>query len=140
MRGCSPFMGAIPTPDRPRSDDARAAARSEHPEPRVTFAAVGPPSPQLYFETRERLEREALADALNNAREKFEATASAACGETDYHVLKFVETSPSAGRPIAYGATPEGPTGGEGAVGFDAIWINKLLDVYFVIDSECGGR
>ncbi len=106
----------------------------------VTVASVGTPTPQLYFETRERLEREALADALENARAKFEATADAACEGADYHVLKFVESSASAGRPIAYAATPEGPAGEDGAVGFDAIWVNKLLDVYFVIDSRCRAR
>lgn len=105
----------------------------------VTFASVGTPDPQLYYETREQLEQDALADALDNARQKFESTADAACPGANYRVLKFVENSPDGGRPIAYGGAPGG-TSGEGAVEFDAIWVNKVLDVFFVIDSECRQR
>lgn len=101
----------------------------------VTFATTGTPEPQLYYETREQLEQQALADALVNARQKFESTAAAACTNADYRVLKFVENSPGGGRPIPYGGVGGGDL--EGAVGFDAIWINKVLDVFFVIDSEC---
>lgn len=106
------------------------------PERGVTFASTGTPQPQLYYETRERLEREALADALVNARDKFEATAAAACKDPKFRVHRFVELSADGGRPIAYGGAPHRGAEG-GAVGFDAIWINKVLDVFFVIESEC---
>lgn len=104
----------------------------------VTYAKLGTPTPQLYYETRERLEQEALADALENARQKFEATADVACGSTSHRIVKFTEPGPSSGRPIAYGAAPSFGGGGDGAaVGFDAIWVNKLLNVYFAIEGDC---
>lgn len=104
----------------------------------VTFATTGTPQTQLYYETREELEQKALADALDNARLKFDATANAACKDTAHRIVKFVETRPEAGRPIAYGFGGSDGGGDEGgAIGFDAIWINKVLDVYFLIDSPC---
>ncbi len=108
--------------------------RSDTP---TTFATLSEPQPRLYHETRELLEQRALADALGNARDKFEATAAVACGDTKHRILKFVEASPDAARPIAYGRA-EPSRGRGGAIELDAIWINKLLDVYFTVDA-CSG-
>jgi len=101
----------------------------------VTFATLSEPAPRLYYETRERLEQEALADALANARKKFQAAAKVACGNTKHRVARFVETSASSARPISYGRSSTASGSGSGAVAFDAIWINKLLDVYFDVDA-----
>jgi len=103
----------------------------------VTYATLGTPDPQLYYETRELLEQKALADALENARQKFEATAQVACGNTSHRILKFTEPSPDAGRPIGYAAASPADASGGAAVGFDDIWINKLLNVYFLIEDDC---
>lgn len=101
----------------------------------MTYASLSKPQSQLYYETRERLEKEALADALKNAREKFEITAKMGCGVEDYEILTFVESSASAGRPIAYGRSAPSADGASHALEFDAIWINKLLDVTFLAKS-----
>ena len=105
--------------------------RSEKP---VTFASLGEPVPQLYYETRERLEQQALANALANAQLKFSATSKVACEDTSHRILKFVEQSVGGGRPIAYGRSQPSDEGDGSAVELDAIWINKLLEVYFIIE------
>lgn len=102
----------------------------------ITYASLGAPQTRLYYETRERLEQQALADALDNARAKFEATAKMACGIDGYRILRFNESNPDAGRPIAYGRSQRSSRSERGtALAFDAIWINKLLDVAFVATS-----
>lgn len=95
----------------------------------ITFASLGTPVPRLYHETREQLEQRALASAIANARKKFEATAKAACGATSHRIVSFVERSADGGRPIPYAGTPRGS--GSGGLQLEAIWVNKLLDVYF---------
>ncbi|MBL4635833.1 MAG: SIMPL domain-containing protein [Kofleriaceae bacterium] len=100
----------------------------------LTYVSIKTPETQLYYETRERLEQQALADALDNARKKFESTAKMACGVSGYKILRFVESSPSAGRPIAYGRSQPSSTGG--SLAFDAIWVNKLLTVSFDAESK----
>ena len=104
----------------------------------VTFATIGMPTPQLYHKTRERLEQQALAKAVDNARAKFKASAAVACGGVDYHIMKFIEVSPNAARPIAYAAGSGRGEAGAGPVELDVIWINKLLDVYFtIVPASC---
>ena len=99
----------------------------------VTYATLDNPQPQLYYETREKLEQQALADALLNARQKFEATATMACGPRGYGILRMVEKQVDGGRPIAYGRSQ--PASGAGAtLELDAIWINKLLEVAFTAE------
>lgn len=106
----------------------------QKPDPKleagVTYAALAEPVPHLFYETRERLEQEALADALANARQKFETTAKSGCGNDDYGILRVVERDLNGGRPIAYAAV-EVPRAAEGAE-LDAIWINKTLEVSFL--------
>lgn len=97
----------------------------------TTYATLSNPEPRLYYETRERLEQKALADALVNAREKFETTATAGCGSRSYGIARVVETRVDGGRPIAYGRSQPSPTGTRSALELDAIWINKLLEVSF---------
>jgi hypothetical protein len=116
------LSGSLRMPQNPNADGA------------ATYAVLGVPEPQLYYETRERLEQRALADALDNARAKLEATRKAACGISSPSVLKFEENSVHGGRPIPYGRAEAGTVPEGAAVEFDAIWINKLLDVYFVVE------
>jgi uncharacterized protein YggE len=114
------------------SDTLRRPGGPRGDEP-LTYVSFGEPKPQLYHQTRERLEQDALAKAFANARTKFETTAKVACGDSDHRVLKFVEQSADAARAIAYGAAER--VQGDGPVQLDAIWINKLLDVYFIVDA-----
>ena len=65
---------------------------------------------------------------------KFETSAERGCGITGYRIISFEETSVSAGRPVAYGGAA--PASNSGSLEFDAIWINKLLNVNFLVDSE----
>ncbi len=109
-----------------------ADTRSASP---ITYATLSTPVPRLYFETRERLEQKALADALDNARKKFQAAAKVACGNTRHRVARFVERSARSGRPIPYGRSTTSSATCASALAFDAIWINKLLDVYFDVDA-----
>lgn len=103
-----------------------------------TYALLQEPRPELYYETRERLEQTALADALTNARDKLEATLTAGCGATDYDIIRMVESSPDRGRPIAYARSQ--PASGSATLELDAIWINKLLDVSFMVaPGHCSG-
>ena len=55
----------------------------------TTHATLSAPTPQLYFETRERLEQQALANAIDNARTKLAATAKAGCRTAQPQLLKF---------------------------------------------------
>jgi uncharacterized protein YggE len=99
----------------------------------VTFATIKVPQSRLYYETRENLEQQALADAMSSAREKFETTSKMACGIKKYRITSFSETSPDAGRPIAYERSTPSPSGQ--ALEFQAIWINKVLEVRFKAES-----
>ena len=99
----------------------------------VTYATLSNPQPELYYETREKLEQQALADALVNARQKFEVTSAQGCGPRGYSILRMVEKQVDGGRPIAYGRSQ--PSSGSGsALELDAIWINKLLEVAFTTE------
>ena len=100
----------------------------------ITFATINVPQSRLYYETREALEQQALADALTSAREKFETTSKMACGIKNYRITSFTETNPGAGRPIAYARSTPSPSG-EQTLAFHAIWINKLLNVKFEAKS-----
>lgn len=101
----------------------------------ITFATIATPIPRLTHEKREQLERDALADAMANARDKYSAAAKLACAKSSFRVVRFVERSPSEGRPIAYDRSA--PSAGTGpAVEFDAIWINKILVVDFELASK----
>ncbi len=99
----------------------------------TTHATLSTPTPQLYFETRERLEQQALADAIDNARAKLAATAKAGCRTAKPKLLKFEESNQLDGRPIPYAGTKRQRVRDSGSVAFDAIWVNKLVDVYFKI-------
>lgn len=103
----------------------------------ITFATLSEPTPQLYYETREKLEQQALADALGNARAKLEATAAAGCSTGDYQILRMVETGVDDGRPIAYART-SAPSNDD-TMELDSIWINKLLQVSFIAPGRCTG-
>ena len=102
----------------------------------VTFAKLDTPKTRLYYETREKLEQQALGLALDNARKKFEATAKKSCGIGDYRIVNFSEPTVHGGREIAYGVSaPRGGDSGGSSLEFDAIWINKLLEVSFEAKS-----
>lgn len=101
---------------------------SERP---TTYATLSTPQPRLYYETREKLEQSALADALVNARQKLEATAAKGCGERTYEIVRMVERDVNEGRPIAYGRSQPSRSGSGSALELDAIWINKILEVAF---------
>lgn len=116
------LAGTLKKPANPRADKG------------IAFALLGTPVPQLYYETRETLEARALADALTNARAKLKATASAACSVSNPRLLKFEETSAHAARPIPYAGAVASAAEDGTAVELDAIWINKLLDVYFIVE------
>ncbi len=113
---------------------AASPPKQSRAENELTYISIKTPETHLYYETRERLEQQALADALDNARKKFESTAKMACGVSGYKILRFVESSPSAGRPIAYGRSQ--PNSTAGSLEFDAIWVNKLLTVAFLAESK----
>lgn len=114
--------GSLRKPTNPRADTS------------IVYAVLGTPQPQLLYETRERLEQEALADALDNARAKLKATAKAACGMSSPRLIKFEESSASVGRPIPYGASSPAVAEDGSPIELDAIWINKTLDVYFAVE------
>ena len=103
----------------------------------MTFATMQMPTPRLNYATRERLEKQALAAALESARSKFRETVKPSCGGARHRVIKFLERSAENGRPIPYEAT-----GGsaDALVAPEAIWINKTLEVHFEMEGEsCRG-
>lgn len=115
--------GSLRKTDDPRSQDA------------ITFANLGTPTPRLYHQTRERLEQEALAKALANARKKLAATI-AVCGKTSPRIVKLEEKSVHGGRPIPYARSQPRTGDANTTVELPAIWINKLLHVYFHLEPN----
>ncbi len=115
------------------------AATLTKPNPKfttaTTFATLEAPVPRLKHETRERLEQDALALAIQNARKKYAAVTASSCKQSNFRIIKFVESSPGGGRPIAYKAPTHAPQKSS-ALKLDDIWINKLLTVSFELERD----
>lgn len=105
----------------------------------VTFVSIYQPSPELFHETRNRKESEALLLAKSDAINKFETLIHGSCEINYYQIVEIGEPDESV-HEMPYASKSSALGSGEAAsvpVFFDAHWVKRAVKIKFYYE---GGR